>query len=345
MKFSFQGAHQGSSLVLPFYSSSLRRIGLLALFIVLSVGHGQAADAAADAPKTPQTELVPPLQLSNPTTFEVEMTTSLVIPNDGKKVSELRIWQAMPTLKQWSGVQGDVKSGTAAQTLTFEPANGVQEQLPQHDSNDVVWREKRNFAPGTTLSFASHYTVHSVSRHFDADHANFHWPTQFTPPDGIEPDLASTADQIRQAMNPAQAVQEFCARIKKNRRGHCGHIYNVFAQMCKRVGIPVRTVRGLNLNTPDGHGKLFDVRADWTNIHTWAEVYFPEVGWVEVEPYKIDSFTIPAQYIQNNRWFQNYVVKICVDGKFQGAGFTPEDGAFVSPYQVANLITFQATKE
>jgi hypothetical protein len=337
----------------------------LALLVLFAAASGVHSAVTVPAPPTDLPELVAPLDISNRTTYEIEMKTSLVIPGD-KKVDEVRIWHALPTPRAWSSPGDGQKNGSAAQNISFFPANGAIEQRLDEKSNHVVWRRTKDLAPGTELDFTTHYTVHSAARSFNPQSVKLQWPVDFTPPEDINPSLAKMADRVRAAMSPTEAVQQFCTSIKnsitydasvvykpsdvdatvQNHRGHCGHIYNVFSQLCRRVGLPVRSVRGLNLNTPNGYGRLANVRADWTNIHTWAEVYFPSVGWVEVEPFKgKDAFSIPAQYVQNNQWFQNYVAQIFIDNKLQSIGWTPENGAFVSPYRVANLITFTATRQ
>ena len=106
--------------------------------------------------------------------------------------------------------------------------------------------------------------------------------------------------------------------ILKNQKGHCGHQMTVFEAMCLRAGIPTRTVVGLNLNTPDGVGALHEIRPDFQNQHTWAQIYLPGSGWVEIDPGQgARAYSLPAQLIQNSTDFQNYVIWICEDGTWK----------------------------
>ncbi|RYG70303.1 transglutaminase domain-containing protein, partial [bacterium] len=283
-----------------------------------------------------------------------------------KKISELRLWHALPTKRQWSGIGDGTPQGTAAQSISFAPDTGKQEQQLAQNSNHMVWRLKQGLKPGDELTFSSHYTVHSTTRTFDPKRVKSSWPENFNPPEDIEPALAKMADQVKAAMSPTEAVQQFCTSIKasltydasvtykplevdqtvKNHRGHCGHIYQVFAQLCRRVGLPVRPVRGLNLRNSDGSSNIGHLRADWNNIHTWAEVYFEGIGWVEIEPFGgTRAFSIDSRFVQNNQWFQNYVLKVNVDGEWKNASWTPEEGVFVSPFNLSNVVTFTATRE
>lgn len=342
------------------------KVRLLTLLLVSGVCSGSTLLVnAAPLPPGPS-ELQAPVQISNPTTYEIEMKTSFTVPQEGKSIDEVRIWHALPTRKPWSGDDKSVNNLSAAQAFSFSPASGEREQRVDKESDHVVWRQKQGLTPGTELHFTTRYTVHSSARKFDARAVKLQWPVEFTPPDDINPSLAALADKVRAAMSPTEAVQQFCTSIEnnikydatvdykstdvdatvRNHRGHCGHIYNVFQQLCRRVGIPVRSVVGFNLYSADGRGYLSDVRADYCNVHTWAEVFFPGIGWVEVEPSRGNkAFSIPAQYIQNNRWFQNYVLHIFIDKELQSIGWAPQNGRFVSPYRIANLTTFKATKE
>lgn len=61
-----------------------------------------------------------------------------------------------------------------------------------------------------------------------------------------------------------------------NRRGTCDEFSSLFIAMCRSLGIPAKYVSGVaysNLPELIGFGP-----------HAWAEVYFPDVGWVPFDP-------------------------------------------------------------
>ena len=102
-----------------------------------------------------------------------------------------------------------------------------------------------------------------------------------------------------------------------NKKGHCGHYFCLLKSTCEELGIKIRVIRGLNLYCEDGvSSRLHKVRADYTNIHTWAEIHLPKDGWVEIEPTESKTpFKLKAHLVQNNPWFQNYAVWIREDGR------------------------------
>ncbi len=61
--------------------------------------------------------------------------------------------------------------------------------------------------------------------------------------------------------------------VLKNREGVCDEITNLFISMVRSVGIPARFVVGMSYTNSD----LFS--ENW-GAHGWAEVYFPQYGWV-----------------------------------------------------------------
>jgi transglutaminase-like putative cysteine protease len=69
-----------------------------------------------------------------------------------------------------------------------------------------------------------------------------------------------------QASQPASWVLE-------NREGVCDEITNLYIAMLRSLGIPARFVSGVAYTSSD----LF---AEPWGAHGWAEVYFPEVGWI-----------------------------------------------------------------
>lgn len=114
--------------------------------------------------------------------------------------------------------------------------------------------------------------------------------------------------------------------------------------ICDAGGVPIRRVFGLNLYAEDLQAEpLYKVRADYVNIHTWAEVYFPKEGWIEVEPSKGKrAFVIPSRYVQNNPWFQNYSVWVKEGEKWRQPKWVRRPGGWDSDYGVKNLIHFES---
>jgi transglutaminase-like putative cysteine protease len=65
--------------------------------------------------------------------------------------------------------------------------------------------------------------------------------------------------------------------VLANRQGVCDELTSLFIAMCRALGIPARFVTGVSYTA----SPLFDT--NWGN-HGWAEVYFPDAGWVPFDP-------------------------------------------------------------
>jgi hypothetical protein len=104
----------------------------------------------------------------------------------------------------------------------------------------------------------------------------------------------------------------------------------------------MRSVFGLNLYAPNGKGRLSAFRADYVNCHTWAEVYLGDAGWVEIEPARgKNAFDIPASWVQNNRWFQDYAIWLRENGVVKRATWARRNGKQVSNYGVSHVIRYK----
>jgi hypothetical protein len=64
--------------------------------------------------------------------------------------------------------------------------------------------------------------------------------------------------------------------VLENKQGVCDEMTSLFIAMCRSLGIPARFVSGISYTTSE----LFE--ENW-QPHGWAEVYFPEIGWVSFD--------------------------------------------------------------
>ncbi|SHK12071.1 Transglutaminase-like superfamily protein [Anaerobranca californiensis DSM 14826] len=73
---------------------------------------------------------------------------------------------------------------------------------------------------------------------------------------------------------------DFVEHFLETKEGYCVHFSTAFVVMVRSLGIPARWVKGFTPGTPQGDG--YYVVTD-ENAHAWAEVYFPNAGWVPFE--------------------------------------------------------------
>jgi hypothetical protein len=285
-----------------------------------------------------------------------------VVPDAGKQLSALGVRHALPNARPWDGLDRTL----GASAISYKPESGRIQHLSTNDSQNVFWEQRENLKVGKTFEFMSRFRVRSVDRALDLTRSIARWSDyhhnldEITRSAGVE--LDATVDAIKKGHPPAEAALEFCKwvtdhikydaavpfgprdlpAILKNKKGHCGHQMTVFEAMCARAGIPTRTVVGLNLNTPGGVGALHRIRPDFQNQHTWAQIYLPGSGWVEIDPGQGErAYSLPAQLIQNSTDFQNYVIWIREDGTWKQPDWVYRDGKWSSPYGIENHRTFR----
>ncbi len=75
------------------------------------------------------------------------------------------------------------------------------------------------------------------------------------------------------------AVDYFLFDLKT---GYCDYYASALVVMARAAGLPARLVLGYSEGLYDPVKEAFVVRA--ANAHAWAEIYFPNIGWVEFEP-------------------------------------------------------------
>ncbi len=67
-----------------------------------------------------------------------------------------------------------------------------------------------------------------------------------------------------------------------DKEGVCEHYVSALVVMLRSLGIPARVVAGYGTGDYNPVTNLYEVRAN--DAHAWAEVYFPNVGWVPFDP-------------------------------------------------------------
>ncbi len=306
--------------------------------------------------------LAPDVVVSNPQVYEVTITTKFVVPKSGKKVTGLGLWHALPHTRPWDGL--DRTMGAFA--ITYQPDIGRVQHLSSNESQNVFWELREELKAGNTFEFVSRFRVRSVDRTYDVKRSTAKWSDYHHNLDAITPsvdaNLDTIVDEIKRIHPPAEAALEFCKWVTENvkydasvpygprdlpailthKKGHCGHQMTMFEAMCVRAGIPTRSVVGLNLNTPDGVGPLHEIRPDFQNQHTWAQVYLPGSGWIEIDPgMGSRAYFVPAQVIQNSTDFQNYIIWICENGTWKIPDWQYRDGKWYSPFGIENRRAFR----
>jgi transglutaminase-like putative cysteine protease len=306
--------------------------------------------------------LAPDVVVSNPQVYEVTITTKLVVPQNGKRLSGLGVWHALPNSRPWDGLDRTL----GASEIMFEPSRGRIQHLSTNESQNVFWEVREGLIPGKTLEFMSRFRVRSADRTYDYRRSTARWADYHRnidqPQRRVDRELDAISDDIKKRHPPAEAALEFCKwvtehinydasvpydprdlpEILNNKKGHCGHQMTAFEAMCARAGIPTRTVVGLNLNTPGGVGALHKIRPDYQNQHTWAQVYLPGSGWIEIDPGQGErAYSLPAQLIQNSTDFQNYIIWVCENEIWKIADWEYRGGQWISPYGIENHRTFR----
>ena len=66
------------------------------------------------------------------------------------------------------------------------------------------------------------------------------------------------------------------------KKGYCDYYATAMVVLARASGVPARFVSGYSPGTYDAPNAQYIIRE--LNAHSWVEVYFPEIGWVEFEP-------------------------------------------------------------
>jgi len=66
------------------------------------------------------------------------------------------------------------------------------------------------------------------------------------------------------------------------KKGYCDYYATSMVVLARASGLPARFVSGYSPGSYDARNAQYVIRE--LNAHSWAEIYFPEIGWIEFEP-------------------------------------------------------------
>jgi Transglutaminase-like superfamily/SLA1 homology domain 1, SHD1 len=327
--------------------------------------NGLAKPSPADPAVTVDT--APWLTKTGWVVYRVNMKATLTIPAH-RELKLLRMRHALPTPRPWSASD---EQSPGATNIRISPETGKQKFDSRSDSHFVIYDLKKGIDPGSAHEFMTSFDVVSCDREFDPSASQSAWddydkPKRNPEPTMLPPDLKAWIAGLKAEHSPAELVAKVCEWNVTNmtydasvsfpssavgqflaaKRGHCGHYCELTGEFCREAGIPTRRVFGLNLYEEDGDSELSAIRSDYTNVHTWIEVWLPKEGWIELEPADAENpFRIPARFVQNNPEIQNYELAFKTGGQLETHRYQPSgNGAFSSEFGFGNLITYSVGK-
>ncbi|HMY03448.1 MAG TPA: transglutaminase-like domain-containing protein [Candidatus Obscuribacter sp.] len=327
-------------------------------FAVALAGATTITTTAANTQSGEGTTLPRGVSTANQHRYLVHVKTTLKPKASSEQV---RVWHALPVLKPW----GRVYRQPPVTGLGYTPRTGKFELEADKRSGHLYYEENAP-ARQKELVFQTDFELFSADRRFDPNYSNCSFANykaqDFACVDKtikVHPQLKTLAASLKQGSDPINYVKKVCdwirgnityddsvgyeasdcASIMKNKRGHCGHIATVFNHLCLAGGVPWRVAWGLALTDAATIKSMGKTTENFPYSHTWGEVYFPGIGWVEVDPVRDrDYFFIPATHIQNNSSFQNAAIWI------QDRGGEPHMPRFESgkyEYDAITKISFE----
>lgn len=114
-----------------------------------------------------------------------------------------------------------------------------------------------------------------------------------------------------------------------SRAGNCEYFATSLAVLLRTLGIPARVVNGFQRGVWNPYGRYFTVRK--RDAHSWVEAYFPERGWMTLDPSPREGFDAawaPSQTLQyldalRMRWHR-YVVNWSLGDQMRASWFVRE---------------------
>jgi hypothetical protein len=170
-----------------------------------------------------------------------------------------------------------------------------------------------------------HYTAYSFLSHVSSAErkaTSLHYPEfivrQYLQTPALDAHIVELSRQItRPATTVMDAVQLIHAHLLTNYRysldvpslqsahpledflltrkvGYCEHYATAMVIILRTIGIPARLVTGFLATEWNDFGRYYTVRQQ--DAHAWVEVYFPQSGWITLDPTPASSEVAPQRW-------------------------------------------------
>lgn len=250
-------------------------------------------------------------------TLEPDDTSVLSAPYAARKTmtetvttylrGETVLFSAPQPLRASQAVRADVAylSASDANAALF----GIQNPANAKPVEIARMRTRQPFKEGDSYQVVSAVTTADVEtlRQTSTNYPSYVRERYLQLPDTLPERVRTLAQQITQDSDNnydrAVAIQDYLRReIKYNEKiaappegvdgvdyvlfqskeGYCDYYASAMAVMARSVGIPARIVAGYAQGDFEPELGVYRVRE--ANAHSWVEVFFPALGWIEFEP-------------------------------------------------------------
>lgn len=202
---------------------------------------------------------------------------------------------------------------------------GVQNAGSARPVEIARMRTRQPFKEGDSYQVASAITTADVEslRQASTNYPSYVRERYLQLPDTLPERVRTLANQITQGndnnYDRAMAIQDYLRReiaynekiaappegadgvdyvLFESKEGYCDYYASAMAVMARSLGIPARIVAGYAQGEFEPELGIYRVRE--ANAHSWVEVFFPGLGWIEFEPTAAQPSIVRPQPADND---------------------------------------------
>ncbi len=238
---------------------------------------------------------VQPAQGTKSLILSFVVPTDFVSPTYNQRISDFALrFSVEPSSRR---EQVDERGNRIIRTTWSKPTRPVEVTMTFVGNNSVILRTLQSTAPFPLTGLADAEKVYlAATDQVQVDNARIAAKarelisgagTEF---DAVQRILSWVVDHMTYITPPRQydALYSF-----ESGRGNCQNYSHLSAALMRAVGIPVRIVNGVTLkksyDIKNSDGSILTVRMG-DGRHSWIEVYFPDLGWIPVDPQQTELF-------------------------------------------------------